>query len=404
MQIYINGKAARQNGDNMDRFSIAVAQSGGPTAAVNSSLAGVFRAASLCPAIDNIYGAINGIEGMIGDELADLRRIITSDEDISLLRTTPSTLLGSCRYKLPPKEQSGNDYIKIVNTLDKHNIKALFYIGGIGSMDAVVKLDEYFRAVGKDIRVIGIPKSSDNDIPVTDHCPGFGSAAKYAAATIQEITRDSRVYSTQSITVIETMGSRTGWLAASSCTLHANGESAPHLIYIPEAGFSDEKYLHDTAEMVKHYRAVITAVSEGVCGSEKSAAEHLERITAERFGCKVRSVKLNVMQRCSSHISSLTDLDEAYDIGAAALDAANRGESGVMMAFRRIPGEQYRIEIFTEPAVNCVGKIKHFPAEWINESKNGVTAEAVDYFLPLIKGEPVIRYENGIPVHFRATQ
>lgn len=404
------------------KINIAAAQSGGPTSAINSSLAGIFRRASGCSEIGNIYGSINGIEGIIGDELADLRKILTADEDIELLKVTPSTVLGSCRYKLPPKEREENVYLKIMSTFNKYDIGAFLYIGGNDSMDTVMKLDDYCRAVGKDIKIIGIPKTIDNDLPVTDHTPGFGSAVKYVAATLQEILRDSRVYSVQSITIVEIMGREAGWLAASTCVLRANGEPAPHLIYLPESDFTIEKYINDVTEAMKKYRAVVVAVSEGISpdrlpssfGSEltdsfghkylSGIGKYLEKVTAGHFGCKVRSVELNVMQRCSAHIASLTDINEAFEIGASAVDAALRGESGRMMAFRRISNEPYRTEIVSVPVEDCANKEKLFPAEWINNEGNNVTTDALDYFLPLIQGEPKIPYKNGIPVHFRLNQ
>lgn len=404
------------------KINIAIAQSGGPTAAINSSLAGAFTAAAENESVGEIYGAINGIEGIINDELVDLRKILTDDENIELLKVTPSTVLGSCRYKLPPKNREENVYIKIINTFERHNIGAFFYIGGNDSMDTVMKLDDYCKAVGKDIKIIGVPKTIDNDLPVTDHTPGFGSAAKYVATTLQEIIRDSRVYSVQSITIVEIMGREAGWLAASTCVLRANGEPAPHLIYLPEADFTIEKYLNDVSEAMKRYRAVIIAVSEGISpdklpssfGSELTDAfghkylsgigKYLEKITADHFGCKVRSIELNVMQRCSSHIASLTDINEAFEIGGEAVKAAMNGESGKMMIFSRISNEPYRVAICSEPVENCANKEKLFPAEWINSDGNNVTTDALNYFLPLIKGEPEITYRNGIPVHFRLNQ
>ncbi len=405
-----------------EKYNIAVAQSGGPTAAINSSLAGVFKRASESDEIGEIFGSINGIEGIINDELVSLRKILTDREDIELLKVTPSTVLGSCRYKLPPKNRGENVYMKIINTFEKHNIKAFFYIGGNDSMDTVMKLDDYMKAVGKDIKIIGVPKTIDNDLPATDHTPGFGSAAKYVATTMQEILRDSRVYSVQSITIVEIMGREAGWLAASTCVLRANGEPAPHLIYLPESDFTIDKYIEDVSEVMKKYRAVLVAVSEGInpdrlpssFGSELTDAfghkylsgigKYLEKITADHFGCKVRSVELNVMQRCASHISSLTDLNEAFLIGTEAVNAALRDESGRMMAFRRVSNEPYRIVIDSVPVELAANKEKMFPQEWINTGGNNVTTDALNYFLPLIQGEPKITYRNGIPVHFRLNQ
>lgn len=408
-------------------FNIAAAQSGGPTAAINASLAGIFRKALKCPEIGRIYGSINGIEGMIQGNLVPLDSILTSEHDVELLKKTPSTVLGSCRYKLaeydPEDSRTEAEYMKIIKTFEEYDIKAFFYIGGNDSMDTVMKLDRYCRAVGKDIKIIGVPKTIDNDLPMTDHTPGFGSAAKYGATTLQEIIRDSRVYSIQSITIVEIMGRNAGWLTASSCVLRANGEPAPHLIYVPEAfpnGFDMERFLDDVARMMKRYRAVIIAVSEGIVPTDRQyvktgadafghtdnsgVAKYLEHRCADRFGCKVRSIELNVMQRCSSHIASLTDLDESERIGSAAVDCALSGSSGRMMGYRRISNEPYRIEIVSFDVAEAANKEKYFPAEWITDDKCDVTTDALNYFLPLIQGEVTTEYRNGIPVHFRLNQ
>lgn len=400
-------------------FNIAAAQSGGPTSAINSSLAGIFTEALKQPEIDTVYGSINGIEGVLNDEFVDLSKILTSDYDIDLLMKTPSTVLGSCRFKLKDPREDDSDYRKAAENLTKRGVKAFFYIGGNDSMDTVMKLDKWFRENGVDIRVIGVPKTIDNDVAETDHTPGFGSAAKYVAASLQEIIRDSRVYSIPSVTVVEIMGREAGWLAASSCVLRANGEPAPHMIYLPEADFSEEKFIADIREAQKRYKAVIIAVSEGISIGDGFSSElidafghkylsgvgkYLEKIAGDNIGCKVRSIELNVMQRCSSHIASLTDITEAKEIGEAAVRAAVSGESGVMMVFRRISNNPYRVEIVTAPADRVANKEKLFPAEWINAEGNNVTVDALDYFLPLIQGEPDIEYRNGIPVHFRLNQ
>lgn len=402
-------------------FNIAVAQSGGPTAAINASLAGVFSGAVENPDIDEIYGAENGIEGILNDRLCNLRNIIMDEHDKELLMKTPSTILGSCRFKLKSYEEDEESYLKILDTLYKHNIKAFFYIGGNDSMDTVMKLDRYFTARGVDIKVVGVPKTIDNDVTETDHTPGFGSAAKYVATSLQEIIRDSRVYSIPSVTIVEIMGREAGWLAASSCVLRANGEPAPHMIYLPESDFTLEKYLEDVKKAQLKYKAVIVAVSEGVkCETEGYSSEltdafghkylsgigkYLEKYTQEHIGCKVRSIELNVMQRCSSHIASLTDITEAERIGRAAVKAAlYEHKSGVMMIFRRISNNPYRVEIVTADIAKVANQEKKFPREWINPEGNNVTIDALNYFLPLIQGEPVIEYRNGIPVHFRLNQ
>ena len=403
-------------------MNIAIAQSGGPTCAINASLVGVFKQGLLTEQIDAIFGSINGIEGMIGDELINLKSIIRTNEDMELLRQTPSTMLGSCRYKLPEAEDAPEVYEKILHTLEVHQIKIFLYIGGNDSMDTVVKLSRYLGSIGSDIRVIGVPKTIDNDLPITDHTPGFGSAAKYVAATAQEIIRDSSVYSIPSVTIIEIMGRHSGWLAASTCTLRTNGEEAPHLIYLPETTFSAERFIDDVRKEMAKHKAVIVAVSEGVAlNTEESGIEDfqsgkedvfghkylsgvgkfLENLVAEKIGCKVRSIELNVMQRCSSHICSKTDIDEAERIGRHALRAALDGNTGKMMYFRRISDVPYAVTIEMTDAVKAANLEKKFPTEWISAERNQVTDAAISYFLPLIQGEVNIMMRNGLPVHFQ---
>ena len=400
-------------------FNIAVAQSGGPTAAINASLTGVFNGAEQEKEVDEIYGAENGIEGILGDRLLNLRSILMDDHDKQLLMTTPSTILGSCRFKLKDWHEDESDYLRITEVFNLHNIRAFFYIGGNDSMDTVMKLNSYFVAKDIRIKVVGVPKTIDNDVTETDHTPGFGSAAKYVACSLQEIIRDSRVYSIPSVTIVEIMGRDAGWLAASSCVLRANGEPAPHLIYLPEGEFSPEKYLEDVRKAQLRYKAVIVAVSEGITAGGVTSevvdafghkylsgvGKWLEGYTKEHIGCKVRSIELNVMQRCSSHIASLTDLNEAERIGREAVKAAlTYGESGVMMAFRRISNNPYRVEIVTADISKIANQEKKFPREWINPEGNNVTVDALNYFLPLIQGEPQLEFRNGIPVHFRLDQ
>ena len=400
-------------------FNIAVAQSGGPTAAINASLTGVFNGAEQEKEVDEIYGAENGIEGILGDRLLNLRSILMDDHDKQLLMTTPSTILGSCRFKLKDWHEDESDYLRIIEVFNRHNIRAFFYIGGNDSMDTVMKLNSYFVAKDIRIKVVGVPKTIDNDVTETDHTPGFGSAAKYVACSLQEIIRDSRVYSIPSVTIVEIMGRDAGWLAASSCVLRANGEPAPHLIYLPEGEFSPEKYLEDVRKAQLRYKAVIVAVSEGITAGGVTSevvdafghkylsgvGKWLEGYTKEHIGCKVRSIELNVMQRCSSHIASLTDLNEAERIGREAVKAAlTYGESGVMMAFRRISNNPYRVEIVTADISKIANQEKKFPREWINPEGNNVTVDALNYFLPLIQVEPQLEFRTGIPVHFRLDQ
>lgn len=402
-------------------MNIVVAQSGGPTCAINASLAGVFKRGCKSDKIDKIYGSINGINGIIRQNLVDLSDYIKSEEDIKLLIDTPSTALGSCRYKLAECEKDETDYKKIVECLKKYDIGMFFYIGGNDSMDTVMKLSAYFSENNIDIKVIGIPKTIDNDLCGTDHSPGFGSAAKYVAATMQEIIRDSRVYSVKSVTIVEIMGRHAGWLTASSCCLRANGEIAPHLIYLPEVHFSTEKFLEDVKRIQSEHDAVIVAVSEGVRTEDGSfAAEEfqsqksdafghqylsgigkcLENIVSKELNCKVRSIELNVMQRCSSHIASLTDLCESEEIGEAAVEAALDGKTGRMMCYNRDSNSPYKMHIGDISVFNTANKEQYFPIEWINSEHNNVTDEALEYFLPLIQGETETKMKNGMPVHF----
>lgn len=402
-------------------MNIAVAQSGGPTCAINASLAGVLRAGQKSGEIDKIYGVMNGIEGILNNRLVDLSQIISDEEKYQLLLRTPSAVLGSCRKKLPDYHENNEIYEKITESLRNAGIGIFFYIGGNDSMDTVAKYAAYLREKSiDDIRIIGIPKTIDNDLCVTDHCPGFGSAAKYVCTTVQEIARDSNVYSMPSVTIIEAMGRHAGWLAASAACIRANGEQAPQLIYLPEAVFSIEKFIADVKEKMKEHKAVIAVVSEGVKTADgKFAAEEyqsgqkdvfghaylagigkfLEKLVSEKIGCKVRSIELNVMQRCSSHIASAEDIDSSAAIGEAALEAALSGKSGCMMTFIRESDKPYSYSIGTTDAAAAANSEKLFPSEWINDEGNDVLPAAYDYFMPLIQGEVYPVMKNGMPVH-----
>ena len=398
-------------------MNIAVAQSGGPTVAINASLMGVFEEAIKNPQIDKIYGSLNGIEGIINDNLVELNTLIKSAEDVELIKTTPSTVLGSCRYKMPSPEKDSAVYEKIIETFKKYEIGAFFYIGGNDSMDTTDKLSKYTASKNIDIKIIGIPKTIDNDLCYTDHTPGFGSAAKYLATTLQEITRDSEVYDLKSVLIVEVMGRHAGWLTASTCVLHANGETAPHLIYLPEGEFTAEKFISDVNNKLEKHNSVIVAVSEGITLDDadfrsgkvdnfghaylSGIGKGLENLVTEKIGCKVRSVELNVMQRCSSHLASKTDIDEAALIGAEGVKAALAGETGKMMTFERVSDNPYTVEIGMVDAKLVANAEKVFPKEWITEDGTSVSSEAHAYFLPLINGEVKIKTQNGLPMHFK---
>ena len=396
-------------------MNIAVAQSGGPTCAINASLVGVFRESLKEPEIDAIFGSVNGIEGLIQNHLIDLKTLIFTNDDMELLRQTPSTVLGSCRYKLPDWHDDDSVYRKITATLEQRQIGAFFYIGGNDSMDTVQKLSAYLREKESPIRVIGIPKTIDNDLCVTDHTPGFGSAAKYVATTLQEIIRDSSVYSIPSVTIVEIMGRHAGWLTASAAVLHELGETAPHLIYVPEADFSLDKFMRDVRSQMAKHKAVIAAVSEGIEVPEgvqsgvvdnfghkylSGIGSYLERAVRNEIGCKVRSIELNVMQRCSSHLCSRTDIDESEAIGAAGVRCALRGETGKVMVFRRLHNMPYTVTIESADASEVANKEKSLPRSFINKDGNNIAKAAISYFMPLIQGELVIQMNHGIPAHF----
>lgn len=396
-------------------MNIAVAQSGGPTCAINASLVGVFKESLKEPSIDAIFGSINGIEGIIQNHLIDLKSMILTNDDMELLKQTPSTVLGSCRYKLPDWKSDEEVYQQIVKTLKQRNIGAFFYIGGNDSMDTVNKLSEYFENIGLDIKVIGIPKTIDNDLCITDHTPGFGSAAKYVATTMNEITRDSIVYSIPSVTIVEIMGRHAGWLTASSAVLHAMGETAPHLVYVPEVEFSLESFLSDVRQELSKHKAVIVAISEGIevpDGVQSGVVDnfghkylsgigkYLEDIIRTEIGCKVRSVELNVMQRCSSHLGSKTDIDESESIGAAGIRCAMNGDTGKVMVFRRILDMPYTVTIESADAKKIANQEKFLPKKYINSAGNNIRDFALDYFLPLIHGELNLVMEYGVPKHF----
>ncbi len=403
-------------------MNILIAQSGGPTAAINASLLGVYREAKRSGKVDKVYGALNGIEGVIDDRLVILNEKLDTPEKEELLRQTPSTVLGSCRRKLPAPEIATDVYERIFGVFAEYEIGAFFYIGGNDSMDTIDKLSQYGEMTDSPIRFVGVPKTIDNDLLFTDHTPGFGSAAKYVAATVQEIIRDSSVYALDSVTIVEVMGRNAGWLTASLCVLKAIGEEAPHLIYLPERPFKVSDFIRDINEVRQTRRAVVVAVSEGIrldfedhaddgrhqvldgfghVGQLAGAGKALERVVRRELGIKVRAIELNVMQRCSSHIASLTDIIEAEEIGGAAVNAALSGKTGVMMTIERLSDEPYRVKYSQTKLHGVAGLEKKFSTEWINDEGNGVKDEAIKYFFPLIQGELPIRYENGLPRHFK---
>ncbi len=398
-------------------MNIVVAQSGGPTAAINASLLGVFRQAVKSEEIDTVFGSPFGIEGIIHDRLIPLNDLLDTEEKQSVLRQTPASALCSCRYKLPSAEKEPVVYAAIRETLERHGVGAFFYIGGNDSMDTVEKLAAYFASVNCPIRVVGVPKTIDNDLFGTDHTPGYGSAAKYIATSMREIIRDCSVYDLDSVLIVEIMGRDAGWLTAAAALPRLVGETAPHLVYLPEVPFSVDRFIEDVQNTFEHTRTVIVAVSEGV-EVDASAFQSgkvdtfghkylsgvgkcLENAVRERIGCKVRSVELNILQRCAAHIASLTDIEEAERVGAAAVKAALGGTTGEMATICRESDVPYRVSYSTVPIAQVANHTKFVPRDWINEAGNNVNDHALAYIAPLIAGELPVLTENGLPRHLR---
>ena len=399
-----------------------VGQSGGPTSAINATLSGVIRGVGKSGKINKLYGMKNGIEGLLDEEFVDLSYLFSDEEKLSLLETTPASALGSCRKKLPNLDTPEDIFDKIFAIFSKLDIRYFFYIGGNDSMDTVYKLSEYARSKRYDIKIVGIPKTIDNDLPCTDHTPGFGSAAKFIATAVAEIATDCAVYKMKAVTIIEAMGRDAGWLAAAAALAKEYNGMGADLIYLPERPFYDNEFIESIEKCFETHPNVVVVVSEGVryengeyVGASKQngmvdvfghrylagTAKNLESLVKAKIGCKVRSVELNLLQRCSSHILSKTDIDESALIGESAVSFALDGKTGIMLTFVRSNEGGYKIEISSVPVSSVANKVKFVPKSYINEEGNNVTKECVDYISPLIIGEKQIKYQNGVPVHIR---
>ncbi|MBR4836679.1 MAG: 6-phosphofructokinase [Clostridia bacterium] len=399
------------------RGNAVVGQSGGPTAAINATLAGVIRGAMEAKTegiIDNLFGMRNGIEGFLDERMVNLTDIFANEEDIRTLELTPAAALGSCRKKMKSPKDDPETYERLVEIFKKHNIRYFFYIGGNDSMDTVLKLSQYAADHDYEMRVVGVPKTIDNDLMVTDHTPGFGSAAKYVAITMKEILRDVSVYTTKAVTIVEIMGRDAGWLTASASL------ADPDLIYLPEVAFDPEAFLESIKEIQKDHPAVLVAVSEGIrfadgryvgegLGGRKvdafghvalsGAGRVLEDLVKERIGCKVRSIELNLPQRCAAHVASKTDIDESVGVGSAAVKAAVEGKTAVMMTINRSAGEEYSSYYDSADIAGIANGVKQVPREYITPDGNQITDECKKYLAPLIIGERFPEYENGLPKH-----
>lgn len=396
--------------------NLVIGQSGGPTAVINASLYGAIKAWKESGNEGHVLGMINGIEGFLSDEVMDMSADL-SDEELELLKLTPAAYLGSCRYKLP-EDLTNAVYPAIFDNFREMNIGYFLYVGGNDSMDTVDKLSRYAATVGSDVRFIGVPKTIDNDLVLTDHTPGFGSAAKYVASTVREIVLDASVYQQKSVTIVEIMGRHAGWLTAASRMARKFEGDNPYLIYLPEAPFELEAFYHDLEEAFKKSPNVVVCVSEGIADAggtficEYSDAakldsfghkmltgcgEILETFVRDKFGVKVRSIELNVNQRCSGMMVSKTDVEEAAMAGYEGVKAALSGETGKMVAFKRESSSPYRMSCQTENVTLICNQEKKFPKEWISPEGNDILDAFLSYTLPLIEGEPERMMENGLP-------
>ena len=394
-------------------------QSGGPTAVINASAYGVIRAALDAEEITKVYGAEHGIKGVLDDRLFVMDE--EDPEELRLLLHTPSSALGSCRYKMADPEVDDTDYKRILEIFKKYNVRYFFYNGGNDSMDTCNKISRFMESADYECRVMGVPKTIDNDLYGTDHCPGFASAAKYIATSCMEINKDARVYDNGMITIVEIMGRHAGWLAGSAALATEFG-SGPDLIYLPEVDLDMDKFLSDVEKIYKKNGKVLVAVSEGIHYADGSfvseaktsatdgfghaqlggLASMLAEIVKERTGAKVRGIELSLLQRCGAHLASETDIEEACASGMEAVHQAVNGVTGKMVAFQResIDGA-YHCKLVLIPLTDVANYEKKVPLEWINDEHNGLKHEFIDYVLPLIQGEPKLPLEHSLPRYAR---
>ncbi|MDL2248581.1 6-phosphofructokinase [Tyzzerella sp. OttesenSCG-928-J15] len=398
----------------MKKGNAVIAQSGGMTAAINATLAGVYEIAATSGDIDKVYGALHGIEGIIKHNLVELN---LSEDDIIKLKITPGGYLGTCRYKLPGIEKGRQAYEDIFETFNKYNIRYFFYIGGNDSMDTANKIAAFAREIEYDLTVVGLPKTIDNDLPVTDHTPGFGSAAKYICATCAEIYLDVKSFDIPYVTIIEIMGRNAGWLTAASALVKENYDS-PDLIYVPEVVFDLDKFYADIEDVMKRKKTVIAVISEGIktadgkyfCEQTGNLSQDnfghkalggssamLAGLVKEKYGCKTRSIELSLLQRCAGHLVSATDINESFEIGKEGARTALAGTSDVMMVFERNQGPNYSVSISHCPLSSVANEERKIPREWINKEGNYLTKECNDYIRPLINGEIYPIMNDGIP-------
>jgi len=399
--------------------NVMVGQSGGPTSVINASLAGVFAEAKRAN-LGKVFGMRNGIKGLLERRIIDMQSYVCNEIDVEILKRTPSSFLGSCRYKLPKIEGSEDVYKQIFNILEEHGVGYFFYIGGNDSMDTIMKLSKYGESIKSPIRFMGVPKTIDNDLAVTDHSPGFGSAAKYIAATIKELVLDSQVYNNSSVTVVEVMGRNTGWLAGAAALAKGDDSIGPDLIYLPEIIFNVDSFMDKVAKTSADHPATII-VSEGLkladgryvneIDAEKNAvdafghkqltgtASYLAGEVSKKLGVKTRAIEFATIQRCAAHIQSATDVTEAFAVGSQAVKAAVDGNTNRVVIIKRLSSEPYAFATDAIEIEKMANIEKHVPSEWISKGGDYVTQEYLDYALPLIQGEMSPYYVGGLPRH-----
>ena len=397
-----------------------VGQSGGPTSVINASLAGVLQACQMRGA-NRVYGMLHGVEGLLDEKTVDLTATLGSSLEIELLKRTPSSYLGSCRYKLPDYLTHPEIYEKLFAILKKMDIGYFFYIGGNDSMDTICKLSDYAKQVGSDIRFMGVPKTIDNDLMMTDHTPGYGSAAKYIGVVMKEIIRDATVYGTNYVTIVEIMGRNAGWLTAAAALARSEDCEGVNMICLPEVPFNVGHFIDKVARMQKESASVVIAVSEGVkledgryvCELSNDAhfvdafghksltgtARYLSNCVAGALKTKTRSIELSTLQRCAAHMSSRTDITEAYQVGGAAAKAAFEGNTGKMVALERISNDPYQCTTKLVDIHLIANFEKKVPLEWVNTYHTDMTPEFLQYARPLIQSELTPVFIDGLPRH-----
>ena len=400
------------------RGNIVVGQSGGPTAVINSSVAGVYAAAKKL-GVKKIYGMVHGIQGFLQDNLIDLGEYLDDETGIELLKRTPSAFLGSCRFKMPKIEGHEEVYEKVFEIMEKHDIECLFYAGGNDSMDTVKMLSDYAAAHNKPQRFMGVPKTIDNDLPVTDHCPGYGSAAKYIATSMKEIIRDNESFGVEKPTVciVEIMGRHAGWLTAAAALSRGDDCSGPDAIYLPEVTFDMDKFMEKVKYLSETKSSVVIAVSEGIALADGrfvcelgNASDFVDAFghkqlsgcaatLANKVAAETGAVEFSTLQRAATHLASLTDINEAFQVGHDAVMAAEEGKTGMMITLDRNGDDPYQCGTSAYDIHAIANVERPVPAEWITEDGCDVNDGYVKYARPLIMGELQPLYVNGVPRH-----